>query len=153
MIVSVDDVVRARQGRRLVFTNGVFDLLHAGHVDTIEAAKALGDMLVVGLNSDSSANRLGKGPGRPLAPLDDRARVVAALRAVDFVVSFEEDTPVELLRQLKPEIHVKGGDYDPESLPETPVVRAFGGAVVVVPFLYGRSTTALIEKIRRSIEG
>jgi glycerol-3-phosphate cytidylyltransferase len=153
MTASLDDIVRARQGRKLVFTNGVFDLIHAGHIDTIEAAKSLGDLLVVGLNSDASARRLGKGPDRPLVPLVDRARVVAALRAVDFVVAFEEDTPIELLRKVKPEIHVKGGDYDPESLPETPVVRAYGGEVVVVPYLPGRSTTALIERIRRSTEG
>jgi rfaE bifunctional protein nucleotidyltransferase chain/domain len=150
MIATVQTALQARSGRRLVFTNGVFDLLHAGHVETIEAARALGDMLIVGLNSDDSAKRLGKGPGRPLCPLPDRARVVGSLRAVDLVVAFEEDTPVELLRRLRPEVHVKGGDYDPETLPETPVVRQYGGQVVVLPFLPGRSTTALIERILRA---
>ncbi len=138
-----------REGHRLVFTNGVFDILHAGHVELLEAARRLGDLLIVGMNSDASVRRLGKGEDRPINPLGDRAIVVSALRCVDAVVSFEEDTPIELIRQLQPEVHVKGGDYNADSLPETPTIRGYGGEVVIIPLLHGRSSTLVIETIRR----
>jgi len=138
---------RAYAGR-VVFTNGVFDLLHAGHVALLEGARALGDALVVGVNTDASAARLAKGPGRPFVPAEDRARVVAALAAVDLVVLFAEDTPAELVAALSPDVLVKGSDYDPATLPGGPHVTARGGAVRVLPLLAGRSTSALVERIR-----
>jgi rfaE bifunctional protein nucleotidyltransferase chain/domain len=139
---------RARQPGRVVFTNGVFDLLHAGHIVTLEGARALGDVLVVGVNSDRSARRLAKGAGRPFVPAPDRALLVAALRAVDCVVLFEEDTPASLIADLDPHVLVKGGDYDPAALPGRDSVLARGGDVTVIPLLPGRSTTALVERIR-----
>jgi rfaE bifunctional protein nucleotidyltransferase chain/domain len=148
IVLSLDEALELRRGRRLVFTNGVFDILHAGHVSYLEAARALGDLLIVGLNSDASVKRLGKGADRPLNPLGDRARVISALRAVDGVVAFEEDTPIDLIKILQPEVHVKGGDYDVETLPETPIVRGYGGEVVILPFVTGKSTTAIIDAIR-----
>jgi rfaE bifunctional protein nucleotidyltransferase chain/domain len=142
----LEQIAEARRGKTLVFTNGVFDVLHAGHVHLLVSAKALGDILVVGLNSDESVRRLGKGPGRPVNPLEDRMAVVAALKPVDYVLSFAEDTPVELIGRLQPDVHVKGGDYDPENLPEARIVKSYGGRVVVVPLLAGRSST---ETLRR----
>jgi rfaE bifunctional protein nucleotidyltransferase chain/domain len=153
MLTTLDQIQQARQGKTLVFTNGVFDILHAGHVAILEAARALGDILVVGLNSDDSVRRLGKGPERPLNPLEDRMRVVGALRCVDGVLAFSENTPVELISKLRPDIHVKGGDYRAQDLPETPVVEEYGGRVVVVPLLEGRSTTRLVQLIRPEPEG
>lgn len=138
----------ARQGKVLVFTNGVFDVIHAGHVHLLTQARVLGDLLVVGLNTDESAKRLGKGPDRPVNGLEDRMAVVAALKPVDFVVSFDQDTPVEVIRELRPEVHVKGGDYRAEDLPETPTVESLGGRVVVLPLLEGRSSTATLRKLR-----
>ncbi len=148
MLKTVEEIQSLRGGKTLVFTNGVFDIIHAGHIKSLESARELGDMLVVGLNSDESVRRLGKGPERPINTLEDRAAVIAALRCVDAVVSFGEDTPVALLEKLRPDVHVKGGDYDPESLPETPTVRAYGGKVVVIPLLEGRSTTNIVKKMR-----
>lgn len=145
---SIDRIQRERQGRTLVFTNGVFDLLHAGHVTYLEQARGLGDLLVVALNTDDSVRRLGKGPERPLNPLADRARVIGALRCVDFVVSFDEDDPTQILAHIQPDIHVKGGDYDPETMPETPTVRSYGGRVIILPLLAGRSTTRLVKAMR-----
>ena len=139
---------RARQPGRVVFTNGVFDLLHAGHIVALEGARALGDVLIVGVNSDRSAQRLAKGAGRPFVPAPDRALLVAALRAVDCVVLFEEDTPASLIADLDPHVLVKGGDYDPDVLPGRDTVLARGGDVTVLPLLPGRSTTALVERIR-----
>jgi rfaE bifunctional protein nucleotidyltransferase chain/domain/rfaE bifunctional protein kinase chain/domain len=139
--------VRARGGT-VVATGGCFDLLHAGHVATLEAARALGDCLVVCLNSDDSVRRL-KGDGRPLQPAQDRARVLAALDAVDAVVVFDEDTPVDVLRRLRPDLWVKGGDYAAAELPETELLRSWGGEVVTVPYLPGRSTSGLVELSRR----
>lgn len=148
-VLSLKDALALRAGKRLAFTNGVFDILHAGHVLYLEQARHLGELLIVGLNTDASVRRLGKGNGdRPINALEDRAAVLAALRAVDGVVAFEQDTPIEIIRALRPESHVKGGDYDPETMPETPVVRGYGGQVVVLPLLPGRSTTALIERLR-----
>ncbi len=139
---------RADVSGRVVFTNGVFDLLHAGHVAFLEHARALGDVLVVGVNDDASATRLGKGQGRPFVTLDDRMRVLAALSAVDCVVPFPEDTPAALVAALAPDVLVKGGDYDPAALPGRDSVLARGGDVAVIPLLPGRSTTALVERIR-----
>jgi D-beta-D-heptose 7-phosphate kinase/D-beta-D-heptose 1-phosphate adenosyltransferase len=135
------------QGRRVVFTNGCFDILHRGHITYLNRAKALGDLLVVGVNSDASVRRL-KGESRPINALDDRMRVIEALSCVDHVIAFDEDTPVELVRALRPDIYAKGGDYTRETLPETPVVEALGGVVRILPFLEERSTTGVIEKIR-----
>lgn len=134
-------------GQRVVFTNGCFDLLHPGHVRALEAARALGDLLVVGVNGDASVRRL-KGERRPIVPERERAEMVAALRPVDFVTLFEEDTPVETIAALRPDIHVKSGDYRAEDLPESPVVEAGGGRVVIVPFVEGLSTTDLVARIR-----
>jgi len=144
------EAVRWRAGvpGRVVFTNGVFDLLHAGHVALLENARALGDALVVGVNDDASAARLGKGAGRPFVPVEDRMKVLAALAVVDCVVPFPEDTPAALVAALAPDVLVKGGDYDPDVLPGRDAVLARGGDVTVLPLLPGRSTTALVERIR-----
>ncbi len=131
----------------MVFTNGCFDLLHPGHVSYLRAARALGDALVVGLNSDASVKRL-KGPERPVVLQEDRAAVLVALESVDAVVVFEEDTPVRLLRELKPAVYVKGGDYRVEDLPEAKIATEIGAAVRILPFKPGYSTSALIEKIK-----
>jgi D-glycero-beta-D-manno-heptose 1-phosphate adenylyltransferase len=133
----------------LVFTNGVFDVLHRGHVTYLAEARALGASLVVGLNSDASARALGKAPGRPLNAEEDRACVLAALESVSLVVLFDEATPVELLKQVRPALYVKGGDYDIETLAETRWVRSWGGEARALPFVAGYSTTALVERIRR----
>jgi rfaE bifunctional protein nucleotidyltransferase chain/domain len=141
-------------GKRLVVTNGCFDLLHAGHVSFLAEARTLGDALLVGLNSDLSTRAL-KGPERPLAPEHDRATVLLALRSVDAVVIFDETTAGLLLAELQPSVYAKGGDYalagssTGTPLPEEPVVRSFGGEIHLLPYLPGRSTTALIERIRR----
>jgi glycerol-3-phosphate cytidylyltransferase len=145
---TLERIAEAREGRVLVFTNGVFDVLHAGHVRLLTQARALGDVLVVGLNTDASARRLGKGPDRPVNGLEDRVAVVAALKPVDFVVEFDEDTPVELIGAMRPDIHVKGGDYRAEDLPESAVVESYGGRIVVLPLLEGLSTTATLRKMQ-----
>ncbi|WP_150255518.1 D-glycero-beta-D-manno-heptose 1-phosphate adenylyltransferase [Nocardiopsis deserti] len=138
---------RGRRAERVVATGGCFDVLHAGHVDLLRRARALGDRLVVLLNSDASVRAL-KGSGRPVVAEHDRARVLSALDCVDEVVLFGEDTPVRALEELRPDVWVKGGDYDVEDLPETPVVRRAGGEVVTVPLVPGHSTTGLITRIR-----
>lgn len=138
---------RAGQRGAVVFTNGVFDLLHRGHVDLLIAARALGDHLVVGINSDDSVHRL-KGPGRPVCSAPDRAHVVAALAAVDAVVIFDEDTPLALIEALTPDVLVKGGDYAESTIVGAPEVRARGGRVVVVPLTPRQSTTGLLERAR-----
>lgn len=130
-----------------MFTNGCFDLLHPGHVAYLEAARSLGDALVVGLNSDTSVTRL-KGPERPIVSEQDRAAVLSALRAVDAVIIFGEDTPERLMRELVPAVYVKGGDYRIEDLPEARVAAEIEAEVRIIPFKPGYSTTALIEKIR-----
>ncbi len=132
----------------VVFTNGVFDVLHRGHVTYLAQARALGASLVVGLNSDASARRLGKGPDRPLNAEADRAILLAALESVSLVTWFDEDTPVALLTELRPQIYVKGGDYDVATLPETRAMQAWGGRALALPFVDGYSTTALVKKIR-----
>lgn len=136
-----------RAGHRVVFTNGCFDVLHRGHVAYLRQARALGDVLVVALNSDEGVARL-KGPERPVNPLIDRAGVVGALDAVDLVTSFDEDSPVGLLELLRPEIYAKGGDYTPQMLPETPVVQRLGGQVRVLDYLSDHSTSAIVDRIR-----
>jgi D-glycero-beta-D-manno-heptose 1-phosphate adenylyltransferase len=132
----------------VVFTNGVFDILHRGHVDYLQAARLLGGSLVLGLNSDASARLLGKGPDRPLNPELDRAFVLAGLEAVSLVILFDEKTPVALLKRVHPDVYVKGGDYDMEALEETALVRSWGGRAVAIPFLGGYSTTSLVQRIR-----
>jgi rfaE bifunctional protein nucleotidyltransferase chain/domain len=134
-------------GQRLVFTNGHFDLLHVGHLDYLEKARALGDALYIGLNGDSSTARL-KGPGRPLVPAAERARLLAALIPVSVVVIFEDDTADELLRALQPDIYAKGGDYAYKILPERPTVESYGGRVALIDYLPDHSTSALIARIR-----
>ena len=132
----------------VVFTNGVFDVLHRGHVTYLAQARALGASLVVALNTDASSKRLGKGPDRPLNNQSDRAVVIAALESVSLVTWFDEDTPLELIGLVKPDVLVKGGDYDMRTLAETAVVQAYGGKAVSIGFVSGYSTTALVEKIR-----
>ena len=132
----------------VVFTNGVFDVLHRGHVTYLAQARALGGSLVVALNTDASARRLGKGPDRPLNNEVDRAIVIAALASVDLVTWFDEDTPVQLLSELKPQVYVKGGDYDMRTLAETALVEGYGGRALAIPFVAGYSTTALVRRIR-----
>lgn len=134
-----------RDGRRVVVAGGCFDILHAGHAALLQSARRLGDHLVVALNSDASVTRL-KGPGRPVVPQADRAAMLLALECVDAVAVFEEDSPVELLRALRPHLFVKGGDYSGRQLPEQAVMAEWGGEVVVVPYLSGRSTTRLLER-------
>lgn len=137
-----------KSGKRVVFTNGCFDLLHSGHVTYLENARRLGDALVVALNGDASVRRL-KGKGRPLVTLKDRARVMAALECVDAVTWFTENTPVKLVGSLKPKIYVKGGDWDVTKIPEFEVVSSYGGKALALNFVRGRSTTRLIQKARK----
>ena len=145
------DLVRrlAALPRPLVFTNGVFDVLHRGHVMYLAQARALGASLVVALNTDTSARRLGKGPDRPLNNEMDRACVIAALASSSLVTWFEEDTPLELIALVRPDVLVKGGDYDMAKLPETALVQSWGGRALALPFVAGYSTTALVQKIRK----
>jgi len=133
--------------RALCFTNGCFDLIHPGHVQYLEDARALGDCLVVGLNSDASVLRL-KGPSRPLQDEWARARVLLGLRSVDAVIRFDEDTPLELIQAIQPDVLAKGGDYTPETVVGRELVEARGGRLVLIPFLSGHSTSAIVERIR-----
>jgi len=144
------EALAAAQPRPLVFTNGVFDILHRGHVRYLQAARELGAALVVGLNSDTSARQLGKGPDRPLNGEQARAEVLAALACVDLVVLFGDRTPVALIQRLRPDVYVKGGDYDMETLEETRQVRSWGGRSLAIPFVDGYSTTSLVQRIRSS---
>ena len=134
--------------RPLVFTNGVFDVLHRGHVTYLAAARALGAALLVAVNSDVSARLQGKGPDRPLNRESDRLIVLAALESVSFVMLFDEKTPCELLARCRPDLYVKGGDYDMETLEETRLMRSWGGRSLAIPFVTGYSTTTLVERIR-----
>jgi len=150
-IMTWDDAAewRRRVRGRVVFTNGVFDLLHSGHIDVLAQARAEGDALIVGLNSDTSVRRL-KGPGRPIQSEGERAYVLAALSDVDVVVPFSEDTPLQLIQRLRPDVLVKGGDYEPSTVVGREQVESWGGRVVIVPLRPGRSTTSIIEKLRAS---
>ncbi len=151
--VELKKTLTALRGREkcVVFTNGCFDILHVGHTRLLQEAKKQGDVLVLGLNTDESVRRL-KGSSRPVNSQDDRAELLAALDCVDFVVLFEQDTPCDLISFLKPDVHVKGGNYDPknyERMPEAKIVHEYGGRVHIVPLIDGRSTTRVIEKVQQ----
>jgi glycerol-3-phosphate cytidylyltransferase len=143
--VSLADELR-KQGKAIVTTNGCFDLLHVGHVRILKEARELGDVLIVGLNSDNSVKKL-KGPSRPITPQAERAEILSSLAAVDYVTIFDEDTPIEFLKLVKPVFHVKGSDYQPADLEETPVVEEFGGEVKILQLVPERSTTSLLSRI------
>jgi len=152
-ILELEDAVAWREreraaGKCVVFTNGVFDVLHAGHVAYLAWARAQGDALIVGLNADDSVRNL-KGPERPLVTFADRAALVAALRSVDAVVGFAERTPETILDRLRPDVHVKSAQYRLEDLPERAVIEGYGGAIRLAPHVAGKSTTDLIAEIRR----
>ena len=134
------------QGKKLVFTNGCFDILHTGHIKYLEEAKSLGDILIVGVNSDRSA-RILKGPGRPITADDERAKIIASIYCVDYVVIFDELTPIQLISELKPNIYVKGGDYKVKSLPEYETLTAYGGEVRTLCFIEGQSSSNIIKQI------
>lgn len=146
------DLARRLEGlpRPWVFTNGVFDVLHRGHVMYLAQARQLGGSLIVALNTDASVRRLGKGDDRPLNNDVDRAVVMASQESVTLVTWFDEDTPVQLIAEIRPDILVKGGDYDMEKLPETTLVNSWGGRALALPFVHGYSTTRLLERIRAS---
>ena len=150
-IVSRDDLVarRAALPAPVVFTNGVFDVLHRGHVSYLADARALGGCLIVGVNGDASVRTLGKGDDRPINGEDDRMALLAALESVDWVVRFDQSTPLELIAALHPDVLVKGGDYDMDKLAEAALVRGWGGRALTIPFEYQRSTTALLKRIRQ----
>ncbi len=133
-------------GHKIVFTNGCFDILHAGHVSYLNRAKALGDILIIGVNSDNSIRRI-KGANRPINPLEDRIQVLGGLGCVDYLITFDENTPIDLIRLVQPDVYVKGGDYTKETLPEAPVVEQYGGIVELLPFVENRSTTRIIERV------
>ena len=134
------------EGKKIVFTNGCFDILHAGHIDYLEKAKNLGDVLIVGLNSDTSIKRI-KGKTRPVIPQEYRKRVLEGLRAVDLVIIFEEDTPERLIKEIKPDVLVKGGDWNIENIVGADFVQSYGGKVKTIEFVYDISTSKIIEKI------
>lgn len=146
-ILTWDEALEYRRGCKLVFTNGIFDILHAGHVWNLQEARERGDMLLVGLNTDESVEAL-RGPNKPINRLEDRAAVIAALRCVDGVVAFSDLTPCLIIQHLRPEVHVKGGDYRIEEMAETPFVRAYGGEIVILPRLPGYSTTSTLDKLK-----
>lgn len=135
------------QNKKVVFTNGCFDILHVGHLRYLNEAKKQGDVLIIGVNSDTSVKRL-KGESRPINNQFDRAEMLSGLKSVDYTVIFEEDTPEELIATLKPSIHVKGGDYKKEDLPETKIVESYGGEVRILSFVEGKSTTNIVKKIQ-----
>ncbi|HEY9713531.1 MAG TPA: D-glycero-beta-D-manno-heptose 1-phosphate adenylyltransferase [Chroococcales cyanobacterium] len=142
-----------QQGKRIVTTNGCFDILHVGHIRCLKAARALGDVLILGLNSDQSVRRIkghAQGPPRPVNCQEDRAEVLASLGCVDYVVIFTEDTPIEFIKDVRPDVHAKGGDYKAADLEETPIVEGMGGRMEIIKFVPGRSTTELLEKIQSS---
>lgn len=145
-IAAFCEILR-KGGQKVVFTNGCFDILHAGHVTYLEAAKAQGDVLVLGLNTDESVRRL-KGPERPINAELDRAKVVGALKSVDYVVFFGEQTAEAVIAEVKPDVYVKGGDYTLDTLPEAKIVQSYGGRVAFIDMVEGRSTTNIIKKIK-----
>jgi len=136
------------ENKKIVFTNGVFDILHRGHIDYLSKAADLGDILIVGLNTDSSVKRLGKGDSRPIQDEESRAVILASIGFVDFVVLFEEDTPYDLIKFIEPDVLVKGSDYKPENIVGGDIVKANGGAIVTINFLEGFSTTSIERKIK-----
>ena len=138
-----------QDGKKVVFTNGCFDILHVGHIELLESAKSLGDILVVGLNSDDSVKRL-KGTGRPINSVRERVRILSALEFVDYVVIFNEDTPYKLLQEVKPDFLIKGGDYSLDKIVGRDIVESYGGKVKVIQLLKGKSTTDIINKIMQS---
>ena len=142
------DTVLATLARPIVFTNGVFDILHRGHASYLDQARKLGGSLVVGVNTDASVKMLGKGDDRPINSEADRQALLAALASVDLVVLFSEKTPVELLKRVRPDIYVKGGDYAIDTLEESRLVKSWGGSELAIPFIYERSTTSLLGRIR-----
>ena len=155
MLIARDDVekffaILRAGGQRIVFTNGCFDILHTGHVHYLKAARSLGDCLAVGLNSDVSVRRL-KGPERPVNAEADRAEVLDALFAVDYVTIFDEPTAEDLIARIRPDVYVKGGDYTLDTLPEAKIVQQYGGRVAFVDLVPGRSTTKVIEKLRGKV--
>ena len=145
---AVSRIAQLREKGAIVFTNGVFDVLHRGHATYLAQARSLGASLVVALNTDASSKRLGKGDDRPLNTLEDRAALMAALASVSMVTWFDEDTPYQIIDALRPDILVKGGDYDMATLAETQLVVSYGGRVQTIPFVSGYSTTAFVQKIR-----
>lgn len=149
-ICSADELPKKLGGlaRPIVFTNGVFDILHRGHASYLDQARSLGGSLVVGVNTDASVKMLAKGEDRPINSEGDRQALLAALASVDLVVLFAEKTPVELIARIQPDIYVKGGDYDIDALEETRLVKSWGGIAVAIPFIYERSTTSLLGRIR-----
>ncbi len=152
MIVEFDEIekiskVLKKQGKIIVFTNGCFDILHRGHIEYLAKAKEFGDVLIVGLNSDSSVERL-KGKGRPINSQEDRSKILDSLKPVDYVVIFEEDTPLQLIQIIQPDVLVKGGDYKLEDIIGAEFVLTHGGRVEIVPYLEGKSTTKIIEQIK-----
>lgn len=151
-ILSPEECIKLAQTdqlpRPLVFTNGVFDILHRGHVSYLDVAASLGACLVVAINTDASVKTLNKGDNRPINTLEDRAAVLAALSSTDIITSFNESNPEEIIKKIRPNIIVKGGDYDMELLPETAIVRSWGGSAFAIPIAFDRSTTELVKKIR-----
>ncbi len=132
------------QNLKIVFTNGCFDIVHKGHVEYLNNAKRFGDVLIVGINSDKSIKKI-KGEKRPIIPLESRIYVLNNLKSIDFVVPFDEETPINLIKIIKPDIHVKGGDYKEEDLPESKVIKEYGGEIKIIPLIEGFSTTNVIE--------
>jgi len=156
-LLSLSDLVpvvqnRKAEGEKLVFTNGCFDLIHVGHLRYLEKARQSGDFLIIGLNSDMSVRNL-KGEGRPFVTEMERAEVLSALVFVDYIVIFSEARPDRLIESLKPHIHVKGGDYKKEDLPERKIVESYGGKVVIVELVHGKSTTFMVEEICKKVRG
>lgn len=152
MLIDTNDIenfvtILKKGGQKIVFTNGCFDIVHAGHIAYLEAARACGDVLILGLNTDKSV-RENKGPARPINNEIDRARVVGALKAVDYVVLFGEKTAEAIIKKVKPDVYVKGADYTLATLPEAKIVQEYGGRVEFIPIVAGRSTTGVIEKIK-----
>jgi glycerol-3-phosphate cytidylyltransferase len=151
-IVSLEELIKLLNSEerksKVVFTNGCFDLIHLGHVRYLKEAKNLGDILVVGLNSDYSVKKL-KGKGRPILPQEARAEIISSLSFVDYVVIFDEETPERLISLIKPDVHVKGGDYKGKEIPERKIVESYGGKVILVNMVKGYSTTSLIEKVKK----
>ena len=146
---AVAKLEKIRAGKKVVFTNGCFDLLHAGHVHLLTSARAMGDLLVIGVNDDESVRRLGKSPGRPLNPLSERMYVLAALECVDLVAPFSEDTPAKIIEAVRPDVLVKGGDWPVDKIVGRDFVESRGGKVLSLPLLPGYSTTRIIEEIKR----